>query len=270
MVPDPTNLIRVMPAEGWMKTASEAPFAPHLAKLRAERPLVHNITNFVVMNFTANVLLAAGASPVMAHAPEEVADFAAMSGALVVNMGTIDSGFFGAMDSAVRKARKRGVPWVFDPVGIGATRYREGIGKHLAREKPTVIRGNAGEIMTLAGRGGASKGVDSLDGSDAAVEAAKRLSAKRGTVVAVTGATDYVVEGDEVTAITGGHPLSQRVTGTGCATTALVGAFLAVAPPREAAIAALQLMKHAAEAAAREARGPGSFATALIDALAAA
>jgi hydroxyethylthiazole kinase len=222
------------------------------------------------MNFTANALLAAGASPVMAHAPEEVADFAAMAGALVVNMGTIDSGFFGAMDTAVRKANKRRVPWVFDPVGIGATSYREGIGKYLAKQGPSVIRGNAGEIMALAGRGGASKGVDSLDGSEAAVDAAMRLSLKRKTIVAVTGATDYVVMGEDVTPIEGGHPLSQRVTGTGCATTALVGAFLAVAPPKDAAIAALRLMKHAAEAAGREAAGPGSFAVALLDALAAA
>lgn len=253
-----------------MTIRSEAPFAAVLAKLRAERPLVHNITNFVVMNFTANVLLAAGASPVMAHAPEEVADFTAMSGALVVNIGTIDSGFFGAMDTTVRKARKKQVPWVFDPVGIGATRYREGIGKYLAKHKPSVIRGNAGEIMALAGSGGAAKGVDSLEGSDAAIDAAMRLSRKRRTVVAVTGATDFVVMGEDMTAIEGGHPMSQQVTGTGCATTALVGAFLAVAPPREAAIAGLQLMKHAAEVAGKTSSGPGSFAVALLDALAAA
>jgi hydroxyethylthiazole kinase len=259
-----------MPAEGWMSDTSEKPFADLLAKLRAERPLVHNVTNFVVMNFTANVLLAAGASPVMAHAPEEVSDFVAISRALVINMGTIDSGFFGSMEMAIRKAHKKNVPWVLDPVGIGATRFREGIGKYLAKQKPSVIRGNAGEIMALAGRAAASKGVDSLEGSDAAIEAAKRLSGKRKTVVAVTGETDYVVDGDEVLAITGGHALSQHVTGTGCATTALVGAFLAVAPPRDAAVAALQLMKHAATEAGKTASGPGSFAVALIDALAAA
>ncbi len=253
-----------------MSVTIEKPFAALLTRLRTERPLVHNVTNFVVMNFTANALLAIGASPVMAHAPEEVGDFVAISRALVINMGTVDSNFFGSMEMATRKARRKQIPWVLDPVGIGATRFREGIGKHLARQKPAVIRGNASEIMALAGRAAASKGVDSLEGSDAAIDAAKRLSIKRKTVVAVTGATDYVVDGDDVTPIPGGHAMSQRVTGTGCATTALVGAFLAVAPPRDAAIAALQVMKYAATVAGESASGPGSFAVALIDALAAA
>jgi hydroxyethylthiazole kinase len=264
------NLIRVMPAEGWMTDMREKPFADLLARLRDERPLVHNVTNFVVMNVTANVLLAAGASPVMAHAPEEVSDFVVLSRALVINMGTVDSGFFGSMELAIRKARKKNIPWVLDPVGIGATRFRQGIGTYLAKQKPAVIRGNASEIMALAGRAAASKGVDSLEGSGAAVDAAKRLSTKRKTIVAVTGETDYVVAGDEVITITGGHVMSQQVTGTGCATTALVGAFLTIAPPREAAVAALQLMKHAATEAGKSASGPGSFAVALIDALAAA
>jgi hydroxyethylthiazole kinase len=112
------------------------PFTTLLAELRACRPLVHNVTNFVVMNFTANVLLAVGASPVMAHAPEEVADFVGVSGALVVNMGTIDSSFLGSMELAIRKARKKGVPWVLDPVGIGATRFRQRTGRFLAKWKP--------------------------------------------------------------------------------------------------------------------------------------
>jgi hydroxyethylthiazole kinase len=262
------DLIRIMPAEGWMP--AEKAFADVLARVRAERPLVHNITNFVVMNFTANALLAIGASPVMAHAPEEVADFAGMSRALVVNMGTIDSAFFPAMHVAARRARKKHVPWVFDPVGVGATDYRRGIGRHLVRMKPSVVRGNASEIMSLAGEAASGKGVDALDASAAAIEAAKRLSIKRKTVVALTGETDFVVVGDDVTAIEGGHAMSQQVTGTGCAATALVGACLAVAPPREAAIAALQLMKWAGEQAGAKAKGPGSFAVALIDALAAA
>jgi len=250
-----------------MPETVERTFAPLLALIRAERPLVHSVTNFVVMNFTANVLLAVGASPVMAHAPEEVSDFVVLSRAVVINMGTVDSGSFGSMELATRKAKKKKVPWVFDPVGIGASRFREGIGRYLARQKPSVIRGNASEIIALAGGLGQAKGVDALDGSDAAIDAGKRLSAKRKTVVAVTGATDYVIEGDSVTAIDGGHPMSQRVTGTGCAATALVGAFLAVAPPREAAIAALELMKHAGEIAGKTAAGPGSFAVAFLDAL---
>jgi hydroxyethylthiazole kinase len=259
-----------MPAEGWMAMADIRAFPTSLSQIRATRPLIHNITNFVVMNYTANALLAVGASPVMAHALEEVTEFAAMAGAVVINMGTVDSAFFPAMHMAARRARKKNVPWVLDPVGVGATEFRKGVGQHLVRMKPTVVRGNASEIMALAGEAASGKGVDSLNASDAALDAARRLSAKRKTVVAVTGATDFVVTGDDVTAIEGGHPMSQQVTGTGCTTSALVGAFLAVAPPKEAAIAALQLMKWAAEEAAKKAKGPGSFAVGLIDALAAA
>jgi hydroxyethylthiazole kinase len=262
------NLIRVMPAEGWM--AAEKPFADVLARVRAERPLIHNITNFVVMNITANALLATGASPVMAHALEEVTDFTALSRAVVVNMGTVDSAFFPAMHMAARKARRKKIPWVLDPVGVGATDFRRGVGRHLLRLRPSVVRGNASEIMALAGEAATAKGVDALDASDAALDAAKRLAVKRKVVVAVTGKTDYVVHGEEVTAITGGHRLSQQVTGTGCVTTALVGACLSVAPPPEAAVAALQLMKWAAAEAAKGAKGPGSFAVRLIDALASA
>jgi hydroxyethylthiazole kinase len=241
---------------------------PVLARLRAERPLVHNITNFVVMNWTANVLLAAGASPAMVHAPEEAGEFAAISRALVINIGTLDASFVEGMERAVAAAGAHGVPWALDPVGVGATGYRNAVAAMLAARKPAVIRGNAGEIMALAGVAGARvRGVDSLAGSDEAVEAARALSTATGAVVAVTGATDYVVTGSEVTAIPGGHALSQSVTGTGCAATALVGACLAVAPPREAAVAGLALMKRAAEIAARRATGPGAFAVAFLDAL---
>ena len=253
-----------------MTDESPTAFAPLLSRIRTERPLIHNVTNFVVMNPTANALLAVGASPVMAHALEEVSDFAGMAQAVVVNMGTVDSLFLPAMDMAARRARKRKVPWVFDPVGVGATSFRNDVARHLVKLKPSVIRGNASEIMALAGGAASGKGVDSGDASEAAIDAAKRLSTKRRTVVAVTGATDFVVEGDDVAAIEGGHAMSQQVTGTGCMTSALVGAFLAVAPPKQAAVAALQLMKQAAVRAAKDARGPGSFAANLIDALAAA
>jgi hydroxyethylthiazole kinase len=245
-------------------------FVAPLGEIRRRRPLVHNVTNLVVMPFTANALLAVGASPVMAHAPEEVAEFAAMAGAIVVNMGTVDRAFLEGMEAAARAASAAGRPWAFDPVGVGATAWRREVGRRLMALRPTVVRGNAGEIMALAGGDFAGQGVDSLAGSDAAVTAARRLSAESGVVVAVTGATDYVVAGDRVSAIAGGNPMSQQVTGTGCATTALVGAFLAVAPPEEAAAAALALMKHAAEAAVAVSSGPGTFAAQLLDALAAA
>jgi hydroxyethylthiazole kinase len=241
-----------------------------LSALREKHPLVHNITNFVVMNWTANVLLALGASPVMAHAPEEVEDFAGIAQALVVNIGTLDHAFVASMHLAARRARKKDVPWILDPVGAGATRYRTETAKELIARKPTIIRGNAGEIMALAGKAkGASKGVDSLAASDSAVEAARRLAAKCGAVVVVTGATDYVLSGERKEAVEGGHAMSQQVTGTGCATTAIIGAFMAVEPAFEAAVHGLSVMKRAATRAADKAVGPGTFAIRMLDAIAA-
>jgi hydroxyethylthiazole kinase len=238
------------------------------AQVCATAPLIHNITNHVVMNVTANALLAFGASPAMVHASEEVAAFVQLSRALVINIGTLDAGFVTGMELAAAAADRHGVPWVLDPVGVGATAYRAEICQGLLLSKPAVIRANAGEILALAGHTGASRGVDSLAGSDEALAAAKALSRRTGAVVALTGATDYAVLDDAATAVTGGHPLSQRMTGSGCVTTALVGACLAVADPLEAAVAALGAMKAAAETAATRASGPGSFAAALIDALA--
>ncbi|MCX7324004.1 MAG: hydroxyethylthiazole kinase [Hyphomicrobiales bacterium] len=252
-----------------MSSSHRAELSAALLKLRAERPLIHNITNFVVMNFTANVLLAAGASPAMVHAAEEAGAFAALSRALVINIGTLDAGFVAGMDEAVASATAHQVPWVLDPVGVGATPYRTEVALRLSRKKPAVIRGNASEIMALAGAAGSGRGVDSLSGSEEAIEAGRRLSHLTGAVVAVTGATDYVIAGGEVIPVTGGHAISQQVTGTGCATTALVGAFLAVASPKDAAITGLALMKRAAELAEPGTPGPGSFATMLIDAIAA-
>jgi hydroxyethylthiazole kinase len=267
------NLIRVMPAEGWMSGrthgfAHSAIAIPVFEQVRLKRPLIHNITNFVVMNFTANALLAVGASPAMVHAPEEAGDFAAISSALVVNIGTLDPNFVAGMERAVESANARGVPWVLDPVGAGAPAYRTDVATRLAAMRPAVIRGNAGEISALAGRrDAASRGVDSLSPSEAAVAAGQALAERTGAVVAITGATDYAIGGGEMVEIIGGDPMTQRVTGTGCTATALIGACLAVAPPREAALAALALMKAAAERAGARAREPGSFAVALIDAL---
>jgi hydroxyethylthiazole kinase len=267
------NLIRIMPAEGWMSGHAPA-FAhalvvtPVLDRLRRKTPLVHNITNFVVMNYTANALLAVGASPAMVHAPEEAAEFAAISSALVVNIGTLDATFVAGMGRAVESANAKAIPWVLDPVGAGATDYRTDVAMRLAALRPAVIRGNAGEISALAGRrDAASRGVDSLSPSESAVVAGKALAERTGAVVAITGATDYVIGAGVTTEIAGGDPMSQRVTGTGCTATALVGACLAVAPPRDAAITALALMKAAAERAVYTAQEPGSFAVALIDAL---
>ena len=241
-----------------------------LAALRARRPLVHNITNFVVMNNTANALLALGASPAMIHAADEVEDFVVGSQALVVNIGTLYSEQVAAAKLAALRARAAGVPWILDPVGVGATPYRQAAAEALVRLKPNVIRGNGSEILTLASqaKAGSGRGVDSLEGSEAAVEAARALALATGAVVAVTGAVDYVTDGLRVTAIANGHPLMARVTGLGCSATAIIGAFLGIEPDAFAAAAAgLATLGVAGEMAAERAAGPGSLQVALLDAL---
>ncbi len=247
---------------------TEQSFRDVVARVRARTPLIHNITNHVVMNLTANALLAFGASPAMVHAEEEAEAFVAISQALVINIGTLDRGFVAGMERAASGAQARGIPWALDPVGVGATPYRMETCRRLLGHRPSVIRANAAEVLALDGEAGAGRGVDSLAGSEAALAAGQALSERTGAVVAVTGATDLVIQGGRVARIEGGHPMSQRVTGSGCMASALVGACLAVAEPFEAAEAALTAMKRAAERAASRAGGPGSFAVALIDALA--
>ncbi len=239
-----------------------------LSRLRARQPLVHNITNFVAMNTTANALLAIGASPAMVHAVEEVEDFVPIAASLVVNIGTLSPHWVEAMARAAATAHARGVPWVLDPVAVGATRYRTETVRELLTHKPTVIRGNASEVMTIAGAGARGKGVDSTEGSDAARDAAARLARETGAVVAVTGAIDYVSDGARMVAIANGDAMLTRVTGTGCAVTALVGAFLGAGlAPLTAAVAGLAAMGVAAEIARANSTGPGSFQVALFDAL---
>ncbi len=240
-----------------------------LESLRRERPLIHNITNYVVMNSTANALLAIGASPAMVHAVEEAAELAVISRALVVNIGTLSESWVRAMREATASAQQSGVPWVLDPVGVGATSYRNRVAAELARARPAVIRANASEVLALAGAAGAeTKGVDSTRGSDAALEAARQLARAHDTTVAVTGATDYVTDGERVVAIDNGHPMMALVTGMGCTATALVGAFLAVErDPVLAATAALVALGIAGQRAAERSSGPGSMQVALLDAL---
>jgi hydroxyethylthiazole kinase len=252
-----------------MTTLPDHP-AALLSALRVRRPLVHNITNVVVTNFTANVLLALGASPAMVQAREEVAEFVGIADALVINIGTLDSRTVESMMIAAAAANERGKPWVLDPVGAGATAYRTRTALDLLALKPAVLRGNAGEVMALGGRrDAAQKGVDSGAGADAALEAAQALQARFGCVVAVTGATDRVVGAGAVKGVSGGHAAIQHVTGTGCATTAILGAFLSVASAEQASIAALSVMKRATERAMAGEPGPGTLAVRLIDALAA-
>lgn len=237
-------------------------------RVRERAPLVHNITNYVVMNNTANALLAIGASPVMAHAAEEVEELVAISGALVINIGTLSSPWIAAMRLAAHRARALGKPWLLDPVGVGATSLRNQTAAALSALGPSVIRGNGSEILALAGATAITKGVDSTQSSSAALDAARELARATGGVVAVTGAIDYVTDGQRLCTIQNGHPLMARVTGLGCSASALIGAFLAVEPdPLSATAYALATFGVAGELAAEGAPGPGSLQLRLLDAL---
>jgi len=242
--------------------------ATHLARVRETRPLIHNITNHVAMNSMANVLLAIGASPAMVHAREEAAEFTALAGALTINIGTLSPHWVEAMEAAALAAGETGRPWVLDPVAVGATRYRRETGARLLALSPDVIRGNASEIIALAGGAGGGHGVDSTDPAEAALEAARRLAERTGGVVAVTGEVDLVTDGRRLAHVAGGHPLMPRVTTLGCALTGVVAAFVAGADDHfEATVAALIGYAVAGELAGEVARGPGSFAVAFLDAL---
>lgn len=244
-------------------------FCTPLERVRDASPLVHNITNYVVMNNTANALLAVGASPAMVHAAEEVEEFASISRALVINIGTLSPRWVDAMRLAATRAGSANIPWVLDPVGAGATTYRTEVGAELARMRPAVIRGNASEIMVLAGSvGAAGKGVDSTHSTHAALAPARALARDTGALVAMTGVVDYVTDGERVVAIHNGHPMMARVTGLGCTATALVGAFLgANDDPFAATVSALTTLGVAGEMAAERSPGPGSLQMHLLDAL---
>jgi hydroxyethylthiazole kinase len=250
-----------------LKLAAQA--AKNLKQVRETKPLVHNITNFVVMNFTANLLLAAGASPVMAHAENEVEEMVSFAKALVLNIGTLDDAWIAAMLKAGRKASALGVPIILDPVGAGATRLRTDAAKRiLAETRVTLVRGNASEILALGGTASKARGVDSADSVDAAAGRAVRLAQELGVPVAITGAVDFITDGKRVVRVANGHPLMGRVTGTGCGATAIIGAFAGVdSDPVSAAATALAYYGLAGEYAADGAAGPGTFMIRFIDAL---
>jgi hydroxyethylthiazole kinase len=243
-----------------------------LRALRTRRPLVHQITNYVVMNETANATLALGALPVMAHAREEVEEMVGLAGALVLNIGTLEPAWVDSMLAAGRAAGAKGIPVVLDPVGAGATRYRTETARRILDEVPVaVLRGNAGEVATLVGVDAEVRGVESIgvggEPADLAREAGRRL----GLVASVTGPTDHISDGETSIAVRNGHPLLASITGTGCMSTAMTGCFLAVNRdrPLEAAAEALVAFGVAGEDAAKDAKGPGSFHVNLYDALAA-
>jgi hydroxyethylthiazole kinase len=242
-----------------------------LATLRERKPLVHSITNYVVMNETANAVLALGALPVMAHAREEVREMVGLAGALVLNIGTLDEDWVDSMLVAGAAANERGVPVVLDPVGAGATSYRTATAKRLLDQlEVAVLRGNAGEVATLVGAEAEVRGVESIAGGGDATELAREAAQSLGLVASVTGAVDHVSDGERTVAIANGHELLGAVTGTGCMSTVLTGCFLAARDdPFEAAAEALVAFGVAGEDAAAYAKGPGSFHVGLYDALAA-
>jgi len=238
-------------------------------EIRTRAPLVHNITNFVVMNTTTNALLAIGASPVMAHAEEEVEEMVSFAGALVINIGTLRGPWIEAMKRAMRAASGRGVPIVLDPVGAGATRLRTDTCFALMEAAtPAIVRGNASEIRALAGGAGETKGVDSAHGSDEAVDAATALADRLGSTVVVSGAEDVIVGGGRVRRVGNGDVMMTRVTGMGCTATALLGAFAAVNENTAAAAAhGMAVMGVCGEMAAERSAGPGSLQMNFYDAL---
>lgn len=242
--------------------------------VRDRSPLVHSITNLVVINFNANVLLAAGASPVMAHAHEEVADMVGIAQALVLNIGTLDPYWIESMQLALRAAAKRGIPVVLDPVGAGATKYRnESIEQLLMTSLPTVVRGNGSEIMSVAGSAAQTRGVDSSAAATDALGAAQSLVQRTQGVVCVSGQIDHILDASHRWArLSNGHAWMTRITGVGCSATALIGAFCAVQPDAwRATVAAMALLGVVGEVAAEKViargKGVGSLQMALLDEL---
>jgi hydroxyethylthiazole kinase len=245
-----------------------AEVAADLAELRRLAPLTHCMTNIVAAGFTANVLLAAGASPAMINALEEAAGFAAIARGLLVNVGTITAPDAEAMLDAARAANAAGTPWVLDPVAAGALPFRTGVATRLLEFRPAIVRGNASEILALAGASGGGKGVDSTAESSEALPFARAFAERIGAVVAVSGAVDFITDGSAVIEVPGGDVLMTKVTGVGCALGALMAALLGVSEtPLRAAASASAIFGAAGERAARNVRGPGSFAVAFLDEL---
>jgi hydroxyethylthiazole kinase len=237
-----------------------------LHAVREQKPLVVNITNYVVMNNTANALLAIGASPIMAHSREEMAEMMSFSGALVVNIGTLDSLWIPRMMVAVEQANNHNKVVVLDPVGCGASKLRTQTSRQIAdAANKLIIRGNASEIIALAGEQGTSKGVDSTDSSEAAVGAAQYLAKTYQCNVVVSGETDFIITADRQIKLNNGHVMMPYVTGMGCTLSALTGAFAAVG--EETGLAAAAVLGVAGEIAAEQSKGPGSLQLNLLDAL---
>lgn len=241
-----------------------------LAAIRERHPMVHHITNSVVMNFTANVTLCMGAAPVMAPCIDESPEMVQFAGALLLNIGTLNPTLIDSMIAAGKKANELSIPLVLDPVGAGATKLRTDSANRIISElEISIVRGNAGEILALAGEHGKVRGVDSTDTIDDRVEMISSLALETGWVIAVTGSTDFVTDGTRMIEINNGNPIMGRVTGTGCAATTAAACYAAVLEDRfEAAAGALISFGIAGECAAEKCKGPGTFVPELLDALA--
>jgi hydroxyethylthiazole kinase len=243
--------------------------AQNLERLRSAKPLIHSITNFVVMNTTANALLACGASPVMAHAQEEVEEMVSFARSLVLNIGTLTPYWIDSMIMAGKRANEKNIPVILDPVGSGATKLRTDSAKRIIDEiRISVVRGNASEVLSLAHEDSRTKGVDAIHRVDDAAGAAVILAKELDTTLAITGVVDLITDGKITYRVANGHALMGYVTGTGCAATVIIGAFLAVDNnPVEATTTALAYFGLAGEEAAANAAAPGTFQVSLLDAL---
>ncbi len=241
-----------------------------MSRLRSRKPLIHHITNLVVMNETANMTLCAGALPVMAHAPEEVAEMAAAAGALVLNIGTLTEEQVQSMLLAGRTANAKGIPIVLDPVGAGATKMRTAAAMRLLEElKVAIVRGNLAEVATLAGYQAKISGVESMGVAADAESVAREMATRFGRVAAITGKVDVVSDGTRMARVANGHPMMATLTGTGCMATTVVACYAAVEPDAfVAASSALGVYGVAGEIAAASAKGPGTFHVQLYDAMA--
>ena len=239
-----------------------------LHHFRTRSPLTHCMTNDVVQAFTANVLLALGASPAMVIEAEEAEQFAGIADALLINVGTLTSPRAQAMRRAIERAVAAGKPWTLDPVAVGALAFRTRFCQQILTLKPAAIRGNASEILALAGMSAGGRGVDTTDTAASALPAAQALACQTNAIVAVTGEVDYVTDGQRTKNIAGGDPMMTRVVGTGCALSAVVAASCSLPGDRlDNVAAACGWMKRAGSVAAAHSAGPGSFASAFIDAL---
>lgn len=239
-----------------------------LHQFRTRSPLVHCMTNDVVQTFTANVLLALGASPAMVIEREEAQQFSTIADALLINVGTLTHERAQAMQAAIHGAREAGTPWTLDPVAVGALTFRSQFCRDILALQPAAIRGNASEILALAGMSAGGRGVDTTDTASAALPAAQALARQTGAVVAVTGEVDYITDGLRTRMVTGGDPLMTRVVGTGCALSAVVAACCALPGDQLDNVAAgCAFVAQAGSRAMAHCSGPGSFVPAFLDAL---